>query len=65
LLGATQFGLGAVVAPVVGVLGNHELAMAVVMAAGVIIALVALLLTGVHRSAKAEPAADGAAVKVV
>ncbi|MCH9731756.1 MAG: multidrug effflux MFS transporter [Actinomycetia bacterium] len=65
LLGATQFGLGAVVAPVVGVLGNHELAMAVVMAAGVIIALAALLLTGVHRSAKAEPVADGAAVEVV
>ncbi len=65
LLGAAQFGLGAFVAPVVGVLGNHELAMAVVMAAGVIIALVALALTGVYRSAKAEPVADGAAVKVV
>lgn len=65
LLGAAQFGLGAFVAPVVGVLGNHELAMAVVMAAGVMIALVALALTGVYRSAKAEPVADGAAVKVV
>ncbi|WP_374238413.1 multidrug effflux MFS transporter [Mycobacterium sp. PSTR-4-N] len=50
LLGAVQFGLGAAVAPVVGVLGNDELAMAAVMAAGVVIALVALLLTGAHRS---------------
>lgn len=49
LLGAAQFGLGAAVAPVVGVLGNDELAMAVVMSAGVIIALLALLLSGVPR----------------
>ncbi|WP_396888516.1 multidrug effflux MFS transporter [Mycolicibacterium iranicum] len=50
LLGAVQFGLGAAIAPVVGVLGNDELAMAVVMAAGVIVALTALLVTGVHRN---------------
>ncbi len=50
LLGAVQFGLGAAVAPVVGVLGNDELAMAAVMAAGVVVALVALLLTGAHRA---------------
>ncbi len=50
VLGAAQFGLGAAVAPVVGVLGNNELAMAVVMAAGVMIALMALVLTGVNRS---------------
>nr|WP_185976250.1 multidrug effflux MFS transporter [Mycolicibacterium sp. 018/SC-01/001] len=51
LLGAVQFGLGAAIAPVVGVLGNDELAMAAVMATGVVVALVALLLTGAHRTA--------------
>ena len=56
LLGAVQFGLGAVVAPVVGVLGNDELAMAAVMTAGVVIALTALLVTGVHRNTAAAPA---------
>ncbi|MBX7451146.1 multidrug effflux MFS transporter [Mycolicibacterium sp. 3033] len=50
LLGAVQFGLGAAVAPVVGVLGNDELAMAAVMSIGVVIALVALLMTGAHRA---------------
>lgn len=57
LLGGAQFGLGAVVAPVVGVLGNNELAMAAVMSAGVMIALVALLATGAHRPATALSAA--------
>jgi DHA1 family bicyclomycin/chloramphenicol resistance-like MFS transporter len=42
LLGAAQFGLGAAIAPVVGVLGNDELALSVVMTAGVSIALMAL-----------------------
>ncbi len=42
LLGAAQFGLGAAVAPLVGVLGNDELALSVVMTAGVLIALLAL-----------------------
>ncbi|WP_041783247.1 multidrug effflux MFS transporter [Mycolicibacterium chubuense] len=50
LLGAVQFGTGAVIAPVVGVLGNDELAMSAVMATGVIVALLALLLTGAHRA---------------
>ncbi|WP_442933035.1 multidrug effflux MFS transporter [Mycobacterium kyogaense] len=50
LLGAFQFGLGAAVAPLVGVLGNDELAMAGVMATGVVVALVALLSTGAHRA---------------
>ena len=35
LLGAAQFGLGAAVAPLVGVLGNDELALAAVMTVGV------------------------------
>jgi DHA1 family bicyclomycin/chloramphenicol resistance-like MFS transporter len=43
LMGAAQFGLGALVAPLVGVLGNDEVAMAAVMAVSVVIALVALL----------------------
>lgn len=54
LLGAVQFGLGAAIAPVVGVLGNDELAMAVVMSAGVAVALLALLVTGVHKSVPAH-----------
>ncbi|QZT61565.1 multidrug effflux MFS transporter [Mycolicibacterium austroafricanum] len=61
LLGAVQFGMGAAIAPVVGVLGNDELAMAVVMAAGVIVALTALLVTGVHRNT-APAAVPGEAV---
>jgi DHA1 family bicyclomycin/chloramphenicol resistance-like MFS transporter len=50
LLGAGQFGLGAAVAPLVGVLGNDELALAMVMTAGMVIALVALLVAGVSDS---------------
>lgn len=46
LLGAGQFGLGAAVAPLVGVLGNDEFALAAVMTAGSVIALVALLAVG-------------------
>ena len=52
LLGAVQFGLGAAIAPVVGVLGNDEFAMAVVMAAGVIVALAALLRRPVRTEAR-------------
>jgi DHA1 family bicyclomycin/chloramphenicol resistance-like MFS transporter len=47
LLGAAQFGLGAAVAPLVGVLGNDEFALALVMTVGVVIALSALLIVGV------------------
>ncbi|MCV7414678.1 multidrug effflux MFS transporter [Mycolicibacterium litorale] len=43
LLGAAQFGLGAAVAPLVGVLGNDEFALALVMTVGTVVALVALL----------------------
>lgn len=42
LLGACQFGLGALIAPLVGVLGNDGPAMAIIMTAGAAIALVAL-----------------------
>jgi len=47
LLGAAQFGLGAAVAPLVGVLGNDEIALALVMTAGMVIALLALMAVGV------------------
>jgi DHA1 family bicyclomycin/chloramphenicol resistance-like MFS transporter len=47
LLGAAQFGLGAAVAPLVGVLGNDEFALALVMVVGVVVALFALLAVGV------------------
>ncbi len=46
LLGAAQFGLGAVVAPLVGVLGNNAFALALVMVVGTTIALFALLAVG-------------------
>ena len=47
VLGAAQFGLGAAVAPLVGVLGNDEIALALVMTTGMVIALLALLALGV------------------
>jgi MFS transporter, DHA1 family, multidrug resistance protein len=56
LLGAAQFGLGAAVAPLVGVLGNNEIALALVMTAGMVIALLALLAVG-------APAAEAPAVE--
>lgn len=43
LLGAAQFGLGAVTAPVVGMLGNNEFALASVMLVGSAIALAAMV----------------------
>lgn len=58
LLGAAQFGVGAAVAPLVGVLGNDELALAVVMTTGMVIALLALLAVGVGTTD--EQGADGA-----
>ncbi|MCW2511933.1 MAG: drug resistance transporter, Bcr/CflA subfamily [Mycobacterium sp.] len=64
LLGAGQFGLGAAVAPLVGVLGNDELALAAVMTVGSVIALLALLAVGVQASddatAPAGAVPDGA-----
>src|SRR6267378_3229557 len=50
LLGAAQFGLGAVVAPLVGVLGNDEVALALVMTTGMFIALLASLAVGVSAA---------------
>jgi DHA1 family bicyclomycin/chloramphenicol resistance-like MFS transporter len=45
VLGAAQFGMGAAIAPLVGVLGNDEFALALVMTVGMVIALFALALT--------------------
>jgi DHA1 family bicyclomycin/chloramphenicol resistance-like MFS transporter len=50
LLGAAQFGLGAAVAPLVGVLGNDQFALALAMTVGVVVALFALLVVGVPRT---------------
>lgn len=44
LLGATQFGVGAAIPPLVGALGNNGLAVAIVMAGGVALALGGLIL---------------------
>lgn len=51
LLGAAQFSMGAVIAPVVGLLGNDEIALAVVMTTGVAVALLALLVARVPTDA--------------
>jgi DHA1 family bicyclomycin/chloramphenicol resistance-like MFS transporter len=53
VLGAVRFGIGAVSAPLVGVLGNDAVAMAVVVAVGMALALAALVV-GVHRDAGVE-----------
>lgn len=59
LLGAAQFGLGALIAPVVGVLGNDGPAMAVAMTGGSAVALAALgaTLLGERRRRRAAEAA--------
>jgi MFS transporter, DHA1 family, multidrug resistance protein len=44
MLGAVQFGVGAAVSPVVGLLGNSAVAMATVMAGGLLVATLALVL---------------------
>ncbi|WNG85018.1 multidrug effflux MFS transporter [Mycobacterium sp. ITM-2016-00316] len=62
LLGAAQFGLGAVTAPVVGMLGNNEFALALVMLVGSAIALAAMVFVGVPSRAEhvaGEPAVLG------
>ncbi|MDG4800247.1 multidrug effflux MFS transporter [Micromonospora sp. WMMD980] len=57
LLGAVQFGVGAVAAPLVGVLGTGAVAMALVVAGGMVAALVALLVVvRPSRLAGLEPA---------
>jgi DHA1 family bicyclomycin/chloramphenicol resistance-like MFS transporter len=71
LLGAAQFGLGAAVAPLVGVLGNDQVALSIVMAASALVALLALApslrwghpdTVGVSTSVNADESVPGAAV---
>ncbi|KAA0113644.1 multidrug effflux MFS transporter [Mycolicibacterium sp. P9-22] len=52
LLGAAQFGLGAVTAPVVGMLGNNEFALALVMLVGSAVALAAMVFVGLPARAE-------------
>ncbi|SNT26433.1 MFS transporter, DHA1 family, bicyclomycin/chloramphenicol resistance protein [Asanoa hainanensis] len=55
LLGAVQFGTGAVAAPLVGVLGNDGLAMATVVAGGMVASTLALVLVArPHRMTDPE-----------
>ncbi|MGR6319500.1 multidrug effflux MFS transporter [Micromonospora soli] len=57
LLGAVQFGVGALSAPLVGVLGTGSLAMAAVVAGGMLTALTVLLtVVGRARLSDVEPA---------
>ncbi|TWF77800.1 DHA1 family bicyclomycin/chloramphenicol resistance-like MFS transporter [Pseudonocardia hierapolitana] len=44
LLGATQFGVGALISPLVGVLGNDAVAMSTAIAAGLVLSLTVLVL---------------------
>jgi DHA1 family bicyclomycin/chloramphenicol resistance-like MFS transporter len=60
LLGAAQFGVGALVSPLVGVLGNSALAMATVIAGGVLSATLVLVL--VARPWRLPVSTSGAAV---
>jgi DHA1 family bicyclomycin/chloramphenicol resistance-like MFS transporter len=56
LLGAVQFGVGAVAAPMVGVLGNGSVAMAVVVLGGMVSATAVLLaVVRPHRLVAVEP----------
>jgi MFS transporter, DHA1 family, multidrug resistance protein len=62
LLGAVQFGVGAAISPLVGVLGNNALGMSLVMFGG--IALATLVLVLVARPWKITPVEDAAMVSV-
>ena len=58
LLGAVQFGTGALISPVVGVLGNDSVAMATVIAGGLVLSLLVLLVVvRPWQLADLEPAA--------
>jgi DHA1 family bicyclomycin/chloramphenicol resistance-like MFS transporter len=62
MLGAVQFGVGAAVSPVVGLLGNNAVAMATVVAGGLLVATLALVLVArPWRVADAVDAPDGEA----
>jgi MFS transporter, DHA1 family, multidrug resistance protein len=59
LLGAVQFGVGALVSPLVGVLGNNATAMATLVAGGLVLSLLVLVLVvRPWRLAGPEPAVE-------
>ncbi|MBY6437614.1 multidrug effflux MFS transporter [Rhodococcus kroppenstedtii] len=62
LLGAAQFGLGALIAPLVGALGNDGPAMAVTMTGGALVALAALAYARPDRD-RPETVVDGSATE--
>jgi DHA1 family bicyclomycin/chloramphenicol resistance-like MFS transporter len=62
LLGAVQFGVGALVSPLVGILGNNALAMGTVVAGGLVLAFVVLVV--VVRPWRLDGADGNAAVAV-
>lgn len=64
LLGAAQFGSGAIVAPVVGVLGNDGVAVSVTMVGVSAIALIALIGVTVTSAKSSARTAESTAVKV-
>jgi DHA1 family bicyclomycin/chloramphenicol resistance-like MFS transporter len=58
LLGAVQFGVGALVSPLVGVLGNNAVAMAIVVASGLVLStLVLVVVVRPWRLPDIEPSA--------
>lgn len=61
LLGAVQFGVGALVSPLVGILGNDAVAMGVVVAGGLVLALGVLVLVVRPWRLAAAPLAVAAA----
>nr|MDT0656707.1 multidrug effflux MFS transporter [Micromonospora sp. DSM 115978] len=62
LLGSVQFGVGAIAAPVVGLLGNGGVAMALVIAGGMVCALAVLIV--VVRPAKLDLVPDQPSVEI-
>jgi DHA1 family bicyclomycin/chloramphenicol resistance-like MFS transporter len=59
LLGAVQFGVGAAISPLVGVLGNTALAMGTVMFGGIVLAAVVLMLVAQPWQVGQLDAGDG------
>ncbi|HEY4419604.1 MAG TPA: multidrug effflux MFS transporter [Pseudonocardia sp.] len=66
LLGAVQFGVGALVSPLVGVLGNNAVAMATIVAGGLVLStLVLVVVVRPWRLPDMEPSAVGLEAAVV
>ncbi|WP_379658993.1 multidrug effflux MFS transporter [Pseudonocardia yunnanensis] len=66
LLGAVQFGVGALVSPLVGVLGNNAIAMAIIVAGGLVLStLVLVVVVRPWRLPDMEPSAVALEAAVV